>query len=72
MSFAPKWYRELYKEFAKENPTKVDNGQMKIIEEIENHYATKGPIPGWEKLVDWHHESEESNMNQNAEESNRL
>ena len=32
MDFAPKWYRELYKQFVKDNPTKADEGQIKIIE----------------------------------------
>ena len=48
MSVAPKWYRELYKEFIKENPTKADENQVKIMEEIDLILATKGPIPAWD------------------------
>ena len=32
MDSAPKWYRQLYKQFVKDNPTKADEGQIKIIE----------------------------------------
>ena len=66
MSFAPKWYRELYKEFAKENPTKIDDNQMKLIKEIDNHLATKGPIASWDTATD--KEFLESNANENTDE----
>ena len=46
MDFAPKWYRELYKQFAKDNPTKADKGQIEIIEFIDKQLA-KGDIPMW-------------------------
>ena len=46
MDFAPKWYRELYKKFVKDNPTKVDKGQMQIIEYIDEKLA-KLDIPLW-------------------------
>ena len=44
MDFAPKWYRELYKQFAKDNPTKADKGQIQRIEYIDEKLA-KGDIP---------------------------
>ena len=44
MDSAPKWYRELYKQFVKDNPTKADKGQIKIIEYIDEKLA-KGDIP---------------------------
>ena len=46
MDFAPKWYRELYKQYAKDNPTKADKGQIQIIEYIDEMLA-KGDIPTW-------------------------
>ena len=51
MDFAPKWYRELYKQFVKDNPTKADTGQIKIIEYIDEKLA-KGDIPMWGKALD--------------------
>ena len=46
MDFAPKWYRELYKQFAKDNPTKADKVQIQSIEYIDEMLA-KGDIPLW-------------------------
>ena len=51
MDFAPKWYRELYKQFVKDNPTKADQGQIKIIEYIDEKLA-KSDIPMWGKAWD--------------------
>ena len=42
--FAPKWYRELYKEFAKQNPEKANKKSLKVIKEIDDALA-KHPIP---------------------------
>ena len=44
MGNAPKWYREVYKQFAKDNPTKADEGTLKTIEKIEDDLS-KGDIP---------------------------
>ena len=69
MDFAPKWYRELYKQFAKDNPTKVDKGQMQIIEYIDEKLA-KGDIPLWgdrEALTELFKEFRESKSPQNDE-----
>jgi hypothetical protein len=49
MNFAPKWYRELYKQFVKDNPTKGDEGQIKIIDYIDKMLA-KGDITVWGKF----------------------
>merc|ERR1712008_521608 len=46
MDYAPKWYRELYKQFVKDNPTKADEGQIKIIEYIDEKLA-KVDVPMW-------------------------
>ena len=47
MKKAPKWYRDLYKEFVKDNPNKAEERKIKIIEEFD-HRLTKGPIPIYE------------------------
>ena len=39
MTSAPKWYRELYKKFAKENPDKADAGILDLIAEVEDQIA---------------------------------
>ena len=52
MRTAPKWYRDLYKKFIEENPTKNDESQMKTINDIDNIVATKGPIPSWDTSTD--------------------
>ena len=46
MDFAPKWYRELYKQFAKDNPTKADKWHIQSIEYIDEMLA-KGDFPLW-------------------------
>ena len=46
MATAPKWYRELYKQYAKENPKKADNRALKIIEDVELNLE-KGDIQTW-------------------------
>ena len=35
----PKWYRELYKKFASENPSQADEKDLKNIDEIDNDVA---------------------------------
>ena len=58
MDYAPKWYRELYKQFAKDNPTKADKGQIQTIEYIDEMMAVviqqmaKGDIPLWGEALD--------------------
>ena len=42
--FGPKWYRELYKEYVKENPEKADKKALKVIQELDEALA-KQPIP---------------------------
>ena len=49
MMVAPPWYRDLYKIFAKENPSKADEKTLKEIEYYENLYANNY-IPGWYEL----------------------
>ena len=67
MDFAPKWYRELYKQFAKDNPTKVDKRQMQIIEYIDEKLA-KLDIPLWgEALAELFKEFRESKLPQTDE-----
>ena len=69
MDFAPKWYRELYKQFAKDNPTKVDKGQIQIIEYIDEKLA-KLDIPLWgdrEALAELFKELGESKLPQNVD-----
>ena len=68
MDFAPKWYRELYKQFAKDNPTKVDKRQMQIIEYIDKKLA-KLDIPLWdhEALKELFKEFRESKLPQTDE-----
>ena len=51
MDYAPKWYRELYKQFVKDNPTKANEGQIKVIEYIDKKLA-KGDIPMWGEALD--------------------
>ena len=66
MDFAPKWYRELYKQFAKDNPNKVDKRQMQIIEYIDEKLA-KLEIPLWgdrEALTELFKEFRESKLPQ--------
>ena len=46
MKDAPKWYRDMYKKFAKENPTKKDNEILKEIRFLEHMKAQ------YEKLID--------------------
>ena len=69
MDFAPKWYRELYKQFAKDNPTKADKGQIQIIEYIDEKLA-KLDIPLWgdrEALAELFKELGESKLPQNVD-----
>ena len=68
MDFAPKWYRELYKQFAKDNPTKVDKRQMQIIEYIDEKLA-KLDIPLWDReaLAELFKEFRESKLPQTDE-----
>ena len=47
MDFAPKWYRELYKQFVKDNPTKANEGWIKMIDNIDK-MLEKGDIPMWQ------------------------
>ena len=62
MDFAPKWYRELYKQFAKDNPTKADKGQIQSIEYIDEKLA-EGDIPLWgEALAEVFKEFRESKL----------
>jgi len=35
-TFAPKWYRELYKHYAKENPEKASKESLRVIQEIDD------------------------------------
>ena len=51
MDFAPKWYRELYKQFVKDNPTKTNEVQIKVIKYIDEKLA-KGDIPMWGETLD--------------------
>ena len=51
MDSAPKWYRQLYKQFVKDNPTKADEGQIKIIEYIDKSLA-KSDIQMWGNALD--------------------
>ena len=51
MDFAPKWYRELYKQFVKDNPTKANEGRMKMIDDIDK-MLEKGDIPIWSEAPD--------------------
>ena len=46
MATAPKWYRQLYKQYAKENPKKADKKVLNLIEDIELHLE-KGDIQTW-------------------------
>ena len=68
MDFSPKWYRELYKQFAKDNPTKVDKRQMQIIEYIDKKLA-KLDIPLWDReaLAELYKEFRESKLPQTDE-----
>ena len=45
----PKWYRQLYKQFAKDNPKEADEGTLKMIEEFERQVA-EGDIKPWEEI----------------------
>ena len=51
MDFAPKWYRESYKQFVKDNPTKANEGRMKMIDDIDK-MLEKGDIPTWSEALD--------------------
>ena len=46
MVTGPKWYRQLYKQFSKENPSKANEGTLKMIEEYERQLA-EGDIKTW-------------------------
>ena len=47
METGPRWYRELYKKFAKDNPMTANEGYLKSIEAVEIRLA-KGDIPTWD------------------------
>ena len=46
MVTGPKWYRQLYKQFSKDNPSKANEGTLKMIEEYERQLA-EGDIKTW-------------------------
>ena len=39
MNNSPKWYRELYKKFASENPGRANQDYLKIIEAFDNYFS---------------------------------